>query len=530
MITNISIITPSGKTACPTPENGQKAVIDLSSAASVHSFDIEIVFNQRINKFRTHDYRWESASAGCIAGCFAPKIIQLANGCYVQPATQTGIWELGDRKTLLWRFNPEGAAPLTVYGDGHGKQIECAKASFPGQVMLLFSFSGAIEFSRSAVPFTAVACFTDHCDFDTPESLALQREFFKKAGIRVTKGFFLNHFSKRPNNASIEREAQEFAKWRADGHELAYHSLSQSIKNDQDSFNDFADFTPPYPDLPTWIDHGYQPYNLSLYAHRLSDQAYVATLREKNITTLWNYIDSGTATDGVINQLNPSDFTLSKFSSGNKGLSLKSRLGQLVKNVMFHYYADERIVNRYKQTAGSAKKVLYQKHWRSFWPLVKNVIGLGVPIGRVLFRWPTAKHKPYRLAKYTPVVFRHRIAGQEFYIFQTLEMVDFARGLSGDNIDKLIAESGLFIAHTYFSVLASYHHGKMFSRPDQIDVRVARNFEYLGEKVHSGEIWNPTLHELVDFLANFERAVLDVNALGNIVVANAHGLPYRTAQ
>lgn len=528
MIAAISIVTPSGKTACPTPKSGQKAVIDLSSVGEMLSFDIEIVFSQPITRFRTHDYRWERAGSGCIAGSFAPKIIQLADGCHVQSSIQNGIWEITGSKTMLWRFNPAGAAPLTVYGNGHGKQIVSAKTSFPSQAALLFSFSGAIEFSRSAVPFAGVACFTDHCDFDTPESLVLQREFFKKAGIRVTKGFFLNHFSKRPDNASVAREPEEFKKWRDDGHELAYHSLSQSIKSDKDSFNDFQDFTPPYPDLPTWIDHGYQPYNLSLYAHRLSDEDFAATLHRKNITTLWNYIDSGTATTGVINQLNPSDFTLSKFSAGNKDLSFKTRLGQLVKNIMFHYYADERIVGHYKQTAGNAKKVLYQKQWRSIWPLVKNVFGLGVPVGRVFLGWATAKNKPYRLAKYTPVVFGHRIAGRHFYIFQTVEMVDFARGLSVQNTDKLIAESGLFIAHTYFSVPASYHHGKMFSHPDQIDERVARNFHYLGEKVRSGEIWNPTLHELVDFLANFERAVLDVDASGNIIVTDAHGLPYRT--
>lgn len=511
------------------PESGQKAVVDLSLVTDAVSLDIEIVFSEAITKFRTHDYRWEQAKAGCIAGSFAPKIIQLANGCYVQPSVQTGIWELADSKTLYWRFNPEGAAPLTVYGDGHGKQIESAQTACPASVSLLFSFSGAIEFSRSPLPFAGVACFTDHCDFDTPESLRLQRAFFRRAGIRVTKGFFLNHFSKRPDNASFAREPEEFEKWRADGHELAYHSLSQSIKDDTDSFNDFHDFKPPYPDLPTWIDHGYQPYNLSLYAHRLSDQAYAQVMRQKNITTLWNYIDSGTATDGVINQLNPSDFTLAAFSAGNKNLSFKTRLGQLVKNIMFHYYADERIVNHYKQTAGNAKKVLYQKKWRSIWPLTKNIFGLGMPVGRVFLGWASAKHKPYRLAKYSPVVFRHRMAGLDFYIFQTIEMVDFVRGLSRQNIDKLIAESGLFIAHTYFSVPASYHHGKMFSRPDQIDDRVARNFDYLGEKARKGEIWNPTLHELVVFLANFERAVLDVDVSGNIIVADAHGLPYRTA-
>ena len=80
--------------------------------------------------------------------------------------------------------------------------------------------------SRSIKSFSAIACFTDHCDFDTLSNLQLQRTFFKEKDIKVTKGFFLNHFSKRQDNASYERDKMELDLWINDGHELCYHSLS----------------------------------------------------------------------------------------------------------------------------------------------------------------------------------------------------------------------------------------------------------------------------------------------------------------
>jgi hypothetical protein len=527
MISSAHIIIGGRKTICGYTIAGQKAAFDVSAARDARAFDLEIKFELPVEAFRTHDYRWSTLDSDYIGGAFAPKIIKV-DGKYVQPSAQTGIWEVNqsDPKRLLWRFNPDGATPLTVYGSQHIKTIEKARPAFPDSLALLFG-NDAVEFSRSPIPFSAIACFTDHCDFDTAESLALQREFFKKVGVKVTKGFFLNHFSKREDNASFERNAAELGQWRADGHELAYHSLSQSIKHDRESFDDFENFIAPYPDLPTWIDHGYQPYNLSLYAHSIGDAAYADILRRKKIGTLWNYVDSGTTTLGVINQLNPDDFTLKRFGDGNAGLNMKTRARQLVKNIMFHYYADERIIDNYKQTAGNVKKVVYQKRIKSIWPLIKSFLKLSTPILGVLLNWNSSKNKPFKLAKYTPVVFRHSIAGHDFCVFQTLEMIDFVKSLAPQNIEKLVKEHGLFIAHTYFSVPASYHQGKMFQTPEKINPTVAANFQFLGEKIKLREIWNPTLAELVGFLANFEKTVLDTDANGNIIVVESSHLPYR---
>lgn len=497
------------------------------------SFDLKIVFKEPIVAFRNHDYTWVNCTTDCIAGKYAPKIIKLANGTIIQPNVTAGIWEVqkSNPKVLLWRFNPPNAYPLTVYtGRQNERVVEGANQMvvLNEPLALLFSDKSSIEFSRSPIPFAAVACFTDHCDFDTLESLKLQRAFFKQTNIKVTKGFFLNHFSKRDDNASWEVHQQEFEKWKQDGHELAYHSLSQSLKNKAESFTDFQNFIPPLEEVPTWIDHGFQPYNFSLYRnYGKTDLAYSTNLAEKKITNLWNYIDSGTSSLGVINQLNPNDFTLNSFYNGIKTLSFRSKASQLIKNILFHYYANEKLIHNYKATAESFKQLVFQKKIGASFKLLKNACSISIPLLKVFLFWDSHKNKPYKLAKYTPLVFNHTILNNEFTIFQTLEMVDFKKSLHPKAIDKLIDENGMFIAHTYFSVPLEYHEGRMFKSNTEIDERVNANFTYLGEKIKDQQIWNPTLNELVLFLANFDKLVLDIDTSGTIIVRHQADIPYR---
>jgi len=526
MLASALLISGPKKQNCPFTWEGRKAIFDIGENNAAGSFEIEISFSEKISSFRRHDYTWQPYGKADLAEPFAPKILRLSNGTYVQPNALAGYWVPKDAHTLRWLFNPEGAAPVVHYAKGsHAREILRAKSERKKTTPALLFTVDAVEFSRSAIPFSATACFTDHCDFDTPENLVVQREFFKSAGIRVTKGFFLNHFSKRADNASFERDAGELDLWREDGHELAYHSLSQSIKSDEDSFADFTKFAPPFPDIPTWIDHGYQPYNLTLYRNHISDEEFASTMRRKGISILWNYIDSGTAAKGVINQLNPNDFTLSRFQANNRGKFVR-RFSALVKAIMFHHYADEKIVQAYKNAAGSFKRFLRQKRFSEFRKFLGSALHAGYPVGKAILAWPVSSTKTFKLARFTPLVFTHCIDDKKFHVFQTLEMVDFRAGLSRENIDRLVSESGIFIAHTYFSVPHGYHTGRML-REGKIDVQVAENFRYLGREIGSGKIWNPTLRELVQHLALFDEIAIDVNDSGKTVVRAPVTLHFR---
>lgn len=524
MIHSIRLIEHDKQHIYSVPLNfGSKVEINhaLYISQDTLSFDIQIEFSIPISQFRDSNYTWVDTQKRRIATEYSPKIIKLNNGVLIQSNIYNGIWEVDPENTkiLLWRFNAPDATPITQYqGSNNQKTVISARQNFNfvAKPSLLFPKENALEWSRSKIPFSAIAVFTDHCDFDTPESLLLQREFFKSLQIKITKGFFLNHFSKRVDNASYEREKEELQKWEADGHELCYHSLSQSIKTRTESFEDFKSFTPPF-ESPTWIDHGYQPYNFTLYRNNdWSDSDFEKVLKQKQIKILWNYIDSGTATLGVINQINPYNFTLERFSKGNSTLSRMTKAQLMLKNIIFHYFADEELIHKYKSTAGLFKIVVLRKEFSKLLPLIKNLSSVGFDIFKTLWNWNSAKKQPYKLAKYSPIVFKHRIDSETFYVFQTLEMVDFKSSLAPGNLDQLIQEKGVFIAHTYFSVPLEYHLGKLFKNENEIDPNVAKNFIYLSNKIKEKQIWNPTLAELINYWANFEKIIFEVNSQGEI--------------
>jgi len=381
--------------------------------------------------------------------------------------------------------------------------------------------------SRSKIPFAATACFTDHCDFDTAANLARQREFFKSKKITITKGFFLNHFSKREDNASWEKDAAELQQWQADGHELCYHSLSQSIKTKDESLTDFYSFSPPLP-ISTWIDHGYQPYNLSLYQKEgLDARKFAENLKGKKIDILWNYIDSGTATSGVLNQLNAENFTLEAFSKGIKTKSFKKRMSLLIKNSIVHFYSDEKLIKKYAQLASSFKKVKQTKSVGALFSFNGKVVNVSIPLLKLILFWNRFKGKTYPLAKYQNLFFEHEIEGKKFVIFQTLELLDFANALDRKSVDTLINEKGVFIGHTYFSVPMDYHDGKLFTNSGTINPKVSANFDYLGQCIGRGDIWNPTLRELVSFWKDYNKVRFQVSENGGISIKEGTEIPHR---
>ncbi|MDI1316115.1 hypothetical protein [Flavobacterium sp.] len=535
MITTINLILSNQSKNLELKVFDKKIVTSLAKYHSINnnSFDIEITFIDDIEFFRTHDYQWAKSDKELVASEYTPKIVKLKNGFYIQPTIQVGIWEFNPKykNKILWRINPEFSATITKYsGPKNEKKVESVfyPFDFNNEIALVFSNKNAIEFSRSPIPFSAIACFTDHCDFDTLDNLKSQRAFFKENEIKITKGFFLNHYSKREDNASFENNFDELLKWKNDGHELCYHSLSQSLKNDKESFEDFVSFENPINSIPTWIDHGYQPYNFSLYENLgFEESEFVKVLNKNKIEILWNYIDSGTSTLGVLNQLNSNDFTLKSYFKGIKNLSFKDKFALKIKIILFHYYADQETITKYKNVSSSFKKCVEQKKIRQLFHFVQTLISISIPIVKVFFYWNSIKNKPFKFAKYAPVVFKHKIQNFKFTIFQTIEIVDFKKSLSFKNIDKLAEEKGLFIAHTYFSVPMKYHFGKLFKSENIVDQEVADNFSYLSSKIKSNQIWNPTISELVQFLSKFEDIKLDVNESGNIICSTNFDLPYR---
>jgi hypothetical protein len=534
MIKQIALIFNERKIVIPRlEENLFKTTFSIPFEYQRGPLDFEITFKSKIIGLRNSDYQWILPNKNFIATNLAPKILKLANGFYVEPSSTIGVWEYKKNYTnkILWRLNHPDASVITKYeGPEYKKTYQPVEnQKIVESVALLFSKKGAIEFSRSRIPFSAVACFTDHCDYDTAENLQQQRYLLNESGVKITKGFFLNHFSKRASDASWEQNSEEYKKWLIAEHELAYHSLSRSIKSFADSKTDFLNFQ-QLENVVSWIDHGFQPYNFSLFENTkiITQSDYFEKLASQKITTLWNYIDSGTSTTGVINQLNSEHFTLNKFWKGNRTGRIVHQIQRFIKNCFFHFYANETLIENYKAVSRNIKNVIFNQKLKEIPSLIANSSKVLFPLLKIVLFWNSNKNKPYRYAKYNPIVFRYTVNKKKFLIFQTIEILDFEKSLSAENIDLFIREKGLFIAHTYFSVPLEYHAGRMFLTAGKIDQKVANNFKYLGQKIKNGDIWNPTLNELVGFLDNFENVVLDVDTQGNIIVVNDSGLPFRT--
>ncbi|WCO02544.1 polysaccharide deacetylase family protein [Psychroserpens ponticola] len=497
------------------------------------SFSLKIEFNCLIVSFRNHDYTWVDINQRRISNWYSPKLLKLENNQIVQSNQNIGIWDVNtNRKNiLLWHFNPDNANPISSYDKSNSKNITQAvsKVNLDEPLSFLFSNHFGIEVSRSKFPFSAIACFTDHCDFDTLNNLIEQRHFFKEHNIKVTKGFFLNHYSKRKDTASIEFNKDEIEEWIKDGHELAYHSLSQSLKSQEESFIDFLSFKPPFENISTWIDHGFQPYNFTLSncKDEIKDN-YGNHLKERHINKLWSYIDSGTAVDGVINQINPNYFTLHSFYKGINHLGVKAVTSLMIKNIIFHYFNDDYGLSLYRQVANYVKTIKLKKSRIKHLYFAVNMIKLMVLFIPIILFWRFKRHKVYQLAEFAPVFFEHIINGKSFTVFQTLEMINFKRALSKNNLDLLIREKGLFIAHTYFSAPMNYHKGKLFDDDnDKIDSEVEERFKYLSQKINSKDIWNPTLKELITHMKKINHIVFDCNEKGEIFIINDYKLVSR---
>ncbi|MGB5929635.1 MAG: hypothetical protein WBH03_15750, partial [Cyclobacteriaceae bacterium] len=474
-------------------ESGNEADIRLIEKEQGHvrrlAFCIEFV--QPIVALRSASYQWAdlARNSELIANEHSPKILVLADGTHVVSAQNTGLWQLSGKKSnvLTWVLKDIHLTPLFQFSEKGAHRFKKTFLTHGYNLKLLFSSHAVPEFSRSSIPFTPIVCFTDHCDFDTETDLEKQLAFFNQHGIRVTKGFFLNHYSKRADNASFEREPGQVSAFADSHHELAYHSLTQSIRSKEDAKEEFARFSSPVsPPLSTWIDHGKQPYNYTrIGTSPLTENEWADAVYSKGIRYLWNYLDAGQAKNGCLNQLNPDHFTIARLQANNK-----TGLFFLFRTILF-YHGGEKEVENYKSIAGRLKQVMQKKKAGQIPRISKDLFST---LGFVLSHLTDSKkrHRPFRWAKYAPYIFRHTVGGREFFFFQTAEVTDFESVFSPRNIDLLIEEKGAITVHCYFSSPLSYQKGRLFAN-GEVSEKNRENFAYLGEKVRNKEVWNPTL-------------------------------------
>ncbi|MFA0961212.1 hypothetical protein AB9P05_05370 [Roseivirga sp. BDSF3-8] len=506
---------------------GQEAHISLSEKikgeVSALSFCIE--FDQPVKAYRDVTYQWCDIAQGgeYVANEHSPKVLVLADGTHVVSTRNIGLWSLGgSNNTLLtWVLNDIQLTPLFQFDHKGAHRFTQTFTTDSYQLGLLFSKDEVPEFSRSAIPFTPIVCFTDHCDFDTEADLNKQLAFFKEHGITVTKGFFLHHYSKRADNASYEREPGPVTAFKAAGHELAYHSLTQSLRSKEAAREEFSSFRSPVePPVNTWIDHGKQPYNYTkLHSSGFSPAQWADNLSAKGIRHLWNYLDAGQARKGCLNQLNPQHFTIARLQAHNK-----TGLFFLFRTILF-YHGGEKEIETYKSISGRIKQVLQKKKARLIPRLLKDLFStLGYVMSFLVNH--KKRHQPFRWARFAPYIFTHKVGDKLFYFFQTTEVTDFESVFSPENIDLLIREKGAITVHCYFSSPLSYQQGRLFAG-GKVSEKNKENIAYLGKKISNRELWNPTLSELIAHYKKVLEMEYFLDPADNKIKARNSELPIR---
>ncbi|NQY05003.1 MAG: hypothetical protein HRT68_02075 [Flavobacteriaceae bacterium] len=506
--------------------------IDITvSPQEEEEISIEIHFKEPIISWRNYNYEWVNTNQRLIANYYSPKIFVLKNQYKVLSNKNIGCWEFDPKhpNKLTWIIESKYLNPILKYNGTGGKKFEKTHSNNNDliELKLLFSQDDVPEFSRSKIPFSAILCLTDHCDFDTFENTQEQLKAFEHSDIKITKGFFLNHFSKRDENISWEREAELIQKWEDQGHEICYHSLSQSIKNLEEAKTDFYSFQPPSKQIHTWIDHGFQPYNFTLFKfHEYETQKWVDNLNRKDIKNLWTYIDSGTGGKGIINQLNPNQFTLEKTKQSLRNLKFTQKVSVLIRSYFLFYRVDTPdLFSKYKRLALDFKGIVFKRKLKFIFPFINSAWKVFTSLFIDLIKWSVIKNKHYPFAKYAPVIFRNKIGNQSFQMFQTVEINNLKDTFCPSNIDSLIQESGLCIAHTYLSLPNTYHYGKFLDQ-NKINPVVQKNLVYIDQKIKDEKLWNPTINQLISHFKLIEELEFSFDKNNKIVSNNKTPVRY----
>ena len=446
------------------------------------SFEIE--FKESPIAWRNHDYSWVDLRKKRIANELSPKILKFQDEKYLMSNRYLGVWEMNPRnkRLLTWYIHHSELSPF-FYFEENGKRnwVDTPIATDKPLVLkLYFGKTKPIEISRSKIAFSPVIIFTDHCDFDSDILLEKQRAFFNRHGIKVTKGFFLHHFSKKGDwNSSFERSSNEFYKWKKDGHELCFHALSQStIWDEQKRNHQFKHFESPKElNVTTWIDHGYQLYNLSKVQITSERVNTLTHFTSKGINLVWNYNDVGEAIHNL-NQNNYESLNLMNIVCSKISFTDKVR-------ITLFYFGNEEIIKQYRKLS-----VQMQGAKGKFDKLQLYFITLAL-LCRCMMGLKSDRKKS------TQIFFPTQVLGVTG--FQTIVVKDWVMSF-GKPLDLLVQENGISIIHSYFAFLGKHHVNPLFENAaGVISNEVEISFAKLGKLIRAGQIWNPTLTEFYSF-------------------------------
>jgi hypothetical protein len=380
-----------------------------------------------------------------------------------------------------------------------------------------------VVLGRFPVGAEAAFTITDHCDFDSLETL---RAFlvgnrggggWLGRGLRLTKGVFSipsRPVNRPPTPSLADSEYRALARQlHADGSEIAPHGLNETGQIDRVVFRDALasiarDFQPR-----TWIDHGVSlPHCYSMGGADPDTYDLLAALRHVGITALWAYHDAPAEPAESLNLLDPRDGT--RTQARYLFTHLRRREWPIAAHYLRTGIRNATILSRLQpvvDTAFTGGRELYMS-LREGKP-ASQILGRGLRAGRrfgraVLAPVKQPTHQRSELLALAPVVYPERAAPvrsmtpDEPLLFVTQEVVHTSDAYRPDALQKLIAERGLHIGHCYLTNRLPYLAGLFDPNPGppQLGTSWLQFLDALEATVRDGFVWNPAMGELAEWL------------------------------
>ena len=491
-------------------DNKYSVQLTVLNSQVISELSVDFFLGKVPSFYRSADYEWaEMSTNSVILSNNSSRILKFDDGQKMMALSNFGAWEVFPQKQKLrWHLIHPDLTPSFTY-DEADKRIWHREFSLPegtqNELNFFCTYSKVPEWARTPMGFLPTVCFTDHCDFDTPELLLSQREILKECGIRITKGIFLYDYSHHPFTASLEHPGilVEFKKWENDGHELAYHAFSKSEGPESDSH--FQNYQSPseLQTIETYIDHGFLSYNAT--RQKPEDLCkWAAHQIEKGIKLNWNYVDAFEATANCTNQLAPIDSSIAalwKSKSLHQKLGLPEDTSRLFK-AWLSYGTNEDLDFAVKRLQVSLSKAKNGEQ-NAIGELLKNGLSsLGNSLDskmwkRNLFNRTTPNH----FSSFSTVFYKNPLfEDRDIWSFQTASLKNYEAVFSQYGLDKMQREKGVLIAHTYLAYTGQNHQGRLFlNESGEINPKAKSALKELGNLIRQGKVWNPTVKEMHHF-------------------------------
>jgi hypothetical protein len=387
----------------------------------------------------------------------------------------------------------------------------------------------------SRLPHGAGCAFviTDHSDYDTAEALRVflhgdvRAKGWLGRGLRLTKGVFAlaTERKDRPPAACLQDEPYRelVGRLHADGSEVAPHALNESGTVDGETFQEtLAEFAKTWRPR-TWIDHKFSiQYCYTMGGAEHPDYRLLDALRRNGFRAIWAYHDRPCNAGCALSLLAPPAgevrtlltvilrhllrghflisahylrsafrwFLRGRWEAGLSG-SLTA-LRQLVLAVLKERHLRGEDVRRAFQRVCSSFRDLTKEGHLARTPYTRKDL-----LERGAFAYPERR---VPLGQAQP---------EDLMLFSTAQVTHVRDIYTSEALRQLAADRGVHIGHCYLLNRLPYLWGVF--EPGDGEPRLSpdwiRFLDCLSERVRLGEVWNPTMGELAEYVLALQQVL-----------------------